>query len=80
MANLGHREFLILFPLDPDHPRRDRISVMTLRTQRMKIGFTGEDGCRVEEILRERGADQSGVPVLIRRGIPVGKTVSDYIS
>jgi hypothetical protein len=42
------------FPRDFRRPQRDRIFFATLKTQRIKIGFTVEDGARFEAILRHR--------------------------
>lgn len=50
----GTGNFKIWFPKDYSRPRRDRIFIATLKGQWVNIGFTVEDGARVEEILRSK--------------------------
>ncbi len=50
----GTGNFKIWFPRDSDRPKRDRIFIATLKSQWFDIGFTVEDGDRVEKILRSR--------------------------
>jgi hypothetical protein len=50
----GTGNFKIWFPKDYGRPKRDRIFIATLKNQWVKIGFTVEDGDRVENILRSR--------------------------
>jgi hypothetical protein len=49
----GTSDFRTWFPLDWKRPKRDRIFVASLRYSSRRIGFTVEDGSRVERILRE---------------------------
>jgi hypothetical protein len=51
----GTGNFKIWFPKDYSRPNRDRIFIATLKNQWMNIGFTVENGERVESILREQG-------------------------
>ena len=48
----GTGNFTVWFPMDYKRPKRDRIFIATLKTQWIKIGFTVEDGDRVEDILK----------------------------
>ena len=50
----GTGNFSVWFPQDYGRPKRDRIFIATLKTQRIKIGFTAEDGGRVESLLRSK--------------------------
>lgn len=50
----GTGNFKVWFPLDGDRPKRDRIFIATLKTQWVNIGFTVEEGHRVEALLRAR--------------------------
>ena len=47
----GTGNFKIWFPKDYSRPKRDRIFIATLKNQWVKIGFTVEDGDRVEKLL-----------------------------
>ena len=51
----GTGDFWTWFPMDVRRPTRDRIFIVTLKNGRFRIGFTAEDGARVEEIFRSRG-------------------------
>ena len=48
----GTGNFKIWFPADHHRPKRDRIFIATLRSQWVRIGFTVQDGERVEKLLR----------------------------
>jgi hypothetical protein len=50
----GTGNFKTWYPKDLKRARRDRIFLAVLKHQWVDIGFTAEDGNRVEEILRER--------------------------
>jgi hypothetical protein len=50
----GTGNFKTWYPMDSDRHRRDRIFIATLKDQWINIGFTVEDGERVENILREK--------------------------
>lgn len=51
----GSGSFTTWFPRDYQRYKRDRIFRIKLKTQRVEIGFTAEDGARVEQILQARG-------------------------
>ena len=51
----GTGNFEVWFPKDKQRPQRDRIFMATLKNQRIKIGFTVEDGNAVEELLKSKG-------------------------
>ena len=51
----GTGGFKTWFPLDVNRPMRDRIFIMSLKNQRMDIGFTVENGEKAEEILLSKG-------------------------
>jgi len=50
----GTGNLKIWFPKDTGRPERDRIFIALLKSQWVNIGFTVEDGARVESILRSR--------------------------
>ncbi len=50
----GTGTFKTWFPLDKHRPKRDRIFIADLKSQWVNIGFTVENGERVETIFRER--------------------------
>jgi hypothetical protein len=51
----GTGGFKTWFPLDVNRPIRDRIFIMSLKNQRMEIGFTVENGEKAEEIFLSKG-------------------------
>ena len=51
----GTGNFKIWFPQDFGRPKRDRIFFAGLTNQWVQIGFTAEDGERVEKIFRSMG-------------------------
>jgi hypothetical protein len=50
----GTGNFRTWFPQDYKRPKRDKIFFATLKTQWVNIGFTVENGDRVEKILRDK--------------------------
>jgi hypothetical protein len=50
----GTGNFKTWFPKDYSRPKSDRIFTATLKNQWFHIGFTVEDGDRVEKILRSK--------------------------
>jgi hypothetical protein len=50
----GTGNFKVWFPKDYGRPKRDRIFIATLKTQWVNIGFTVEDGDKVEAFLKSR--------------------------
>ena len=54
----GTGNFRVWFPKDYGRPKRDRIFIATLKTQWVRIGFTAEDGDKLENILKSRNLIQ----------------------
>ncbi len=50
----GTGNFKTWFPKDNERPKRDRIFFVTLKNQWVNIGFTVENGEKVEKILKDR--------------------------
>lgn len=50
----GTGNFKTWYPMDYSRPTRDRIFLATLKDQWVNVGFTVEDGDRVEKILRDK--------------------------
>ena len=50
----GSGNFKVWFPKDYGRPKRDRIFLAILKTQWVNIGFTAENGERVENVLRSK--------------------------
>jgi hypothetical protein len=55
----GTGNFKTWFPKDSSRPKRDRIFIAILKDQWVNIGFTVEDGDRVEKILRSKNLIKS---------------------
>ncbi len=51
----GTGDFRIWYPLDAGRSGRDKIFVLSLRTQRIRIGFTTENSAAVETYFKEKG-------------------------
>ncbi len=51
----GTGDFRTWFPMDGKRPERDRIFIVSLKDRWSRIGFTAENGARVEELLRSKG-------------------------
>lgn len=49
----GTGNFKTWFPKDTKRPKRDRIFFLTLKNQWIDVGFTVENGDRVEQILKD---------------------------
>ena len=50
----GTGDFKTWFPMDKNRPRRDRIFIAILKNKWMNIGFTVEDGNKVENFFKSR--------------------------
>jgi hypothetical protein len=55
----GTGNFKTWYPMDYSRPKRDRIFLAMLKDQWVNIGFTVEDGERVEKILRAKNLIRS---------------------
>lgn len=55
----GTGNFKTWYPLDFSRPKRDRIFLATLKDHWITIGFTVEDGDRVELLLRDKNLIRS---------------------
>lgn len=56
----GTGNFKTWYPLDAGRPGRDRIFRAALKNQWVAIGFTVEDGGRVEKILKDKNLLRTG--------------------
>ena len=56
----GTGNFKTWYPMDKSRPKRDRIFLVRLKNQWVNIGFTVEDGTRVEKILKEKDLIRQG--------------------
>ena len=51
----GTGDFRTWYPMDMDRSKRDTIFIMSLKTQRVRIGFTVENSEAVKKIFQEKG-------------------------
>ncbi len=58
----GTGNFKTWYPKDNRRPMRDRIFFAVLKSQWVNIGFTAEDGERVEKILRDKNLISRDTP------------------